>query len=139
MLHANRVNRVIGSLNAYIMSKREMMLLLIIETDKRCIIYTYIGQTQWEENQPPAESDSVKASSAAGLASKLHICGERKSFILFKFSIDIIYWIIEDLKYYGAWTKASVMGLNLKWDDYMIEIIIFSFGVTMKSEGNGKI
>ena len=45
MLHANRVNRVIGSLNAYIMSKREreMMLLLIIETDKRCILY--IGQT----------------------------------------------------------------------------------------------
>ena len=40
MLHANRVNRVIGSLNAYIMSKREreMMLLLIIETDKSCIM-----------------------------------------------------------------------------------------------------
>ena len=44
-VHMNRVNRVIGSLNAYIMSKREreMMLLLIIETDKRCILY--MGQT----------------------------------------------------------------------------------------------
>ena len=83
MLHANRVNRVIGSLNAYIMSKREIMLLLIIETDKRCIMYTYIGQTHLEEN-PPAESDSVKAASAAGLASKLHTC-QKEVFISLNF------------------------------------------------------